>query len=290
MKKQFVFVFICLISCVSFAKGGSEGDTRKTVEFLPQAGDVTLGLNMVPFFNYFGNMLNGSSNNGINMNEIGGNSILPSDGLASSNFSIFGKYFLTDRTAIRINLGIAANNQTNKYYTKDVTDDNGENQVEDAWKQIHSGFSLAAGYEWRRGYRRLQGFWGAQVMMAYYSKSNSYTYGNDMTQAHQSPSTGIPGMDPAERTLSQDLGSTFTGGFGGFVGVEYYFARKMSIGCEVSLNMLFSKGGKTEKEMEYYDRESRRVETKTTKTGAGSNGFHFGTENIGTSLFVAFTF
>lgn len=287
--------------------------------YLPEAGDVTIGVNAIPFLNYLGNMFGKVQDNDINPAEIGGvpafnKGVIP--GLDNPTMSIFGKYFLTDKTAIRLNVGIGINSQTQSNYVQDdaalAEDPLSVDLVEDTYKYRNSGISVAVGYEWRRGGKRLQGFWGGQAILAYSNSKHFFGYGNAITELNQNPTStniwadadilidenGNPITQPNlntniggnSRLLMQSDGRSWTYGVGGFVGVEYYIAPKISIGCEMSLNLLWTSGGKQYEKSERFNPDFNRVEENTRWTGKSDSGFRFGTENIGTSLFVAFSF
>lgn len=274
--------------------------------YLPEAGDVTIGINAVPFLNYLGNMFGKTQNNSINPAEIGGVPAVP--GLNNPTMSIFGKYFLTDQTALRLNVGVGINSTTQSNYVQDdaavAEDPLSVDKVEDSYKYRNSGMSVAVGYEWRRGGKRLQGFWGGQAILAYSNSKHFFGYGNAITEVNQDPTqyddnnnwtfpTTQPTLDNIggnSRLLMQSDGSSWTYGVGGFVGVEYYIAPKISIGCEMSLNLLWTTGSKKYQKSERFNPDFNRVEENTRWTGKSDSGFRFGTENIGTSLFVAFSF
>lgn len=291
-------------------------------DYLPKAGDVTIGVNAIPFLNYLGNVFGKQFDNAINVNEIGGvpafnEGVIP--GLDNPTMSIFGKYFLSDQTAVRLNVGIGIRSQTQSNYVQDdaavAENPLSVDQVEDTYKYRNSGMSVAVGYEWRRGGKRLQGFWGGQAILAYSNSKHFLGYGNAITELNQDPSStpinvwnnsnilvndnGLPiNLQPNlnnniggnSRLLMQSDGRSWTYGLGGFVGVEYYIAPKISIGCEMSLNLLWTSGGKKYQKSERYNPDFNRVEENTRWTGKSDSGFRFGTENIGTSLFVAFSF
>lgn len=274
--------------------------------YLPEAGDVTIGINAVPFLNYLGNMFGKTQNNSINPAEIGGVPAVP--GLNNPTMSIFGKYFLTDQTALRLNVGVGINSTTQSNYAQDdaavAEDPLSVDKVEDSYKYRNSGMSVAVGYEWRRGGKRLQGFWGGQAILAYSNSKHFFGYGNAITEVNQDPTqyddnnnwtfpTTQPTLDNIggnSRLLMQSDGSSWTYGVGGFVGVEYYIAPKISIGCEMSLNLLWTTGSKKYQKSERFNPDFNRVEENTRWIGKSDSGFRFGTENIGTSLFVAFSF
>ena len=275
-------------------------------DYLPEAGDVTIGVNAVPFLNYLGNVFGKSDKNKINPEKIGGVPAVP--GLDNPTMSIFGKYFLTDQTALRLNVGIGINSITQSGYVTDdaaaVNDPLSVAEVEDTYKYRNSGMSIAVGYEWRRGSKRLQGFWGGQAILAYSNSKHFFGYGNAITEINQDPSQyddfnnwdfsvtppTLENIGNNSRLLMQSDGRSWTYGLGGFVGVEYYIAPKISIGCEMSLNLLWTTGGKKYQKSERFNPDFNKVEENIRWTGKSDSGFRFGTENIGTSLFVAFSF
>lgn len=321
---------ILLASACMLLASASYVDAKKPEKknYLPEAGDVTIGVNAVPFLNYVGNMFGKTEKNQINPKEFGGVPAVP--GLDNPTMSIFGKYFLTDRTALRLNIGIGINSTTQSEYVTDdaatVNDPLSQDVVEDTYKYRNSGMSIAVGYEWRRGSKRLQGYWGGQAILAYSNSKHFFGYGNAITEVNQYPTAfadanrdgnydysvwetpeNLPDFDgdgddnyekPIDknnvgdnsRLLMQSDGRSWTYGVGGFVGVEYYIAPKISIGCEMSLNLLWTTGSKKYQKSERFNPDFNKVEENTRWTGKSDSGFRFGTENIGTSLFVAFSF
>ena len=309
-------------ACMMLASTAYVDAKKPEKDYLPKAGDVTIGVNAIPFLNYLGNVFGKQFDNAINANEIGGvpafnEGVIP--GLDNPTMSIFGKYFLSDQTAVRLNVGIGIRSQTQSNYVQDdaavAENPLSVDQVEDTYKYRNSGMSVAVGYEWRRGGKRLQGFWGGQAILAYSNSKHFLGYGNAITELNQDPSStpinvwnnsnilvndnGLPinlrpnlnnNIGGNSRLLMQSDGRSWTYGVGGFVGVEYYIAPKISIGCEMSLNLLWTSGGKKYQKSERYNPDFNRVDENTRWTGKSDSGFRFGTQNIGTSLFVAFSF
>lgn len=293
-------------ACMMLASTTYVDAKKPEKNYLPEAGDVTIGVNAVPFLNYLGNMFGKMNDNKINPKKIGGVPAVP--GLDNPTMSIFGKYFLTDQTALRLNVGIGINSITQSGYVTDdaaaVNDPLSVAEVEDTYKYRNSGMSIAVGYEWRRGSKRLQGFWGGQAILAYSNSKHFFGYGNAITEVNQDPTqyddnnnwtfpTTQPTLDNIggnSRLLMQSDGRSWTYGVGGFVGVEYYIAPKISIGCEMSLNLLWTTGGKKYQKSERFNPDFNEVQENIRWTGKSDSGFRFGTENIGTSLFVAFSF
>ena len=307
-------------ACMMLASTTYVDAKKPEKDYLPEAGDVTIGVNAIPFLNYLGNMFGKVHENDINPVEIGGvpafnKGVIP--GLDNPTMSIFGKYFLTDKTAIRLNVGIGINSQTQSNYVQDdaavAENPLSVDLVEDTYKYRNAGMSVAVGYEWRRGSKRLQGFWGGQAILAYSNSKHFFGYGNAITELNQNPTSTnawanadilidennvilepFPNINNNvggnSRLLMQSDGRSWTYGVGGFVGVEYYIAPKISIGCEMSLNLLWTTGSKKYQKSERFNPDFNRVEENTRWTGKSDSGFRFGTENIGTSLFVAFSF
>ena len=293
-------------ACMMLASTTYVDAKKPEKNYLPEAGDVTIGVNAVPFLNYLGNMFGKMNDNKINPKKIGGVPAVP--GLDNPTMSIFGKYFLTDQTALRLNVGIGINSITQSGYVTDdaaaVNDPLSVAEVEDTYKYRNSGMSIAVGYEWRRGSKRLQGFWGGQAILAYSNSKHFFGYGNAITEVNQDPTqyddnnnwtfpTTQPTLDNIggnSRLLMQSDGRSWTYGVGGFVGVEYYIAPKISIGCEMSLNLLWTTGSKKYQKSERFNPDFNEVQENIRWTGKSDSGFRFGTENIGTSLFVAFSF
>lgn len=293
-------------ACMMLASTTYVDAKKPEKNYLPEAGDVTIGVNAVPFLNYLGNVFGKNDKNKINPEKIGGVPAVP--GLDNPTMSIFGKYFLTDQTALRLNVGIGINSLTQSQYVTDdaaaVNDPLSVAEVEDTYKYRNSGMSIAVGYEWRRGSKRLQGFWGGQAILAYSNSKHFFGYGNAITEINQDPSQyddfnnwdfsvtppTLEDIGNNSRLLMQSDGRSWTYGLGGFVGVEYYIAPKISIGCEMSLNLLWTTGGKKYQKSERFNPDFNKVEENIRWTGKSDSGFRFGTENIGTSLFVAFSF
>ena len=109
---------------VVYAQNSEEtgNKARKTIE-LPKAGDIGLGIDVVPVFKYVGNMFNGATNNGLN--SFGGEYALPDVSLDNDavlnqpTVSIMGKYMITDNIAARLNVGVLTVHQNEQKYSVD---------------------------------------------------------------------------------------------------------------------------------------------------------------------------
>jgi hypothetical protein len=112
----------------------------------------------------------------------------------SNGMAFHGKLFTDDMTAWRAGLGIGMMSQSD---TSDAS---------------YSSFdlTLSAGREFRKGSSRLQGYYG---------------YGAMLSMSSSSSDDGIESTPDVED-------SSFGFGANGFIGVEYFFKPKMSLGAE----------------------------------------------------------
>lgn len=289
MKKLFLTLGLGLCLTAAFAQSTEEdramGTTTKSGQkILPQAGDIAIGIDATGALEYLGNSFNGNTNNDAS-------NIFNYDDNVFGNNSIFVKYFLTDNTAVRVKLHMGFDSDTYKMFViddKNVATDP-DARVEDSYKNSNTALGLRVGYEIRRGYGRLQGFYGAEVGLGIISESYTYEYGNALESSGNTTSTNFPGagVDSKGRNTKRSLGSTFQGLVGGFVGVEYFVAPKLSIGGELGLGLLFENTGKAKVEREYID--GTDIKTKETEATAGSSSLEF-KANYSAAVTVAFHF
>jgi hypothetical protein len=267
--------------------------TKSGYKFLPEKGDYALGIDATPFLEYIGNAFNGTLNQdgpgfqGVN---------------AFGDITIYGKYFLEANRAVRAKLLINTGTET---YKETVRDDyayyqqpgyNGQTVV-DTRKVTGTNIGLIAGYEFRRGYRRLQGFYGGEVGVQYNTRgTNVYEYANPITADNTNPSTGFLAneIDPVTgfmvRTTEINPRNQLGVIVGGFVGVEYFILPKLSIGGEFNLQFSGYNQGQTEITRETWNADlGRVVETTTREMDGRASGFRLETLPQG-SLFMMFYF
>jgi hypothetical protein len=228
MKKSFLTVAVILGASTLFAQ---DLTSKKGEAYLPEAGDYAIGIDAAPFLTYFGNFIGG---NGLNT--------APSWNFLTTNQTITGKYFKEDDLAYRIGLRIGFGSTKGSatvgqdlaaapvYPALPLT-------VVDSWKSGGTNIGLSGGLEWRRGKGRLQGFYGAELGIAFGTSKTTYEYGNAMTI------TGAGTTDfgsnittdtygNAARINEDKGGSTVAFGLRGFIGAEYFVLPKLSIGGE----------------------------------------------------------
>lgn len=268
-------------------------------EVLPQAGEWAIGFSATSFLSYTGNLFNGNvGNSAPTFNNANGPVINTLGNL--NGIAVLGKYMKSTSLAYR--LRFQANAYTNSrynYVTKNslTPDPLRPEFAEDKQTINNSAFLLGAGMEKRRGSGRVQGIYGAEIILGFVSENRDYTYGNDMDINFNAPvsttnfSTGASAAS-SSRVVEEDLGFQFFGGVRGYIGAEYFFAPKMSLGAEVGYTLGVQTNSTQSFVNETYDSgnlSTAKVETKSHRS-SGLNSFGIGLDNLnaGLNLFLYF--
>lgn len=236
---------ISLIVCALFFVSGifaQEVDmmSKRGEKILPEQGEMALGIDAMPILGFFGDMFNGYN--------LGNNATFGfMSGLYANNV-IYVKYYLEDQVAIRGALRLGFTNFIDKeLVTANQAVPDPLVQVTDVNIVNSTRIGLGADYLKYRGKGRVQGYFGGGAFINYSAWSDIYNYGNQMTTEFQSPTYWDFSSDiqtsGSQRILKQysnlDLGLTVRG----LIGVEYYFAPKISIGGEMGLGFIVSRDG-----------------------------------------------
>jgi opacity protein-like surface antigen len=233
-------------------------ETNKGYNLLPAAGDFAIGLEAVPLRMLF----HGDTETFKPQFSYGGN--------------ISAKYFLKNNQAIRFGLSINSGSKSSSFAIQDewatVVDPLNIYATVVDWRDVRSSkYSIFGGYEWRRGYGRLQGFFGVQGVISLTNSSTHYRYGNHFSETNQDPltvsdwSTGLPTNVAGERTLKSKEGFGFGIGALGFVGAEFFFARKMSVGCQMGLGFGYENIGQSTITTERFNTATNKTEQHTRR-------------------------
>jgi len=285
MKKTVLFVAAAILASSTFAQDGLT--SKKGEAYLPEAGDWAIGFDAMPFLDYASN----------------GN--LPNAQWVANNrpMTIVGKMFKDESTAYRAKLRIGFGSSTQEgVYDTSLTTLTGE--VTDEMKMSNMMITLGGGIEKRKGNTRLQGFYGGEALISFGGSGTEYTYADASSgtaaagNVHQSTqfdfgnNTAYNG-NANERVLKNTNGSTFMLQLRGFIGVEYFFAPKISMSAEYGWGLMMSSTGNGEVDTEEYTvatgaTDFSNVARKHT-TGASSS-FGIDTDNNGGSITLMFHF
>lgn len=301
MKKIILTATMAFCTVGLFAQSSGSGSSgsglmsKKGEMILPEAGDWAISFDASPFLNYFGNFLSGYT---------GKNTSPTANFLNSASQTIVGKYYVDAQTAYRgtVRIGFNTNsmthlttqdNQSASYPPQNAT-------VNDKLTVSNHFIGLGAGMEKRKGKTRLQGYYGAELMFWLAGSGDStMTYGNSYASSGTSAGTSQTptyydwaagseanyGLFSGGRTTSDKPGSMFGVSIQGFIGFEYFFMPKISVGAEYTWGINFwSQGEGTMKtEIVYSDASGNPADgTTTMKTGKSS---HFGVDTGVNSMF-----
>ena len=234
-------IFICAIFLVSglFAQE-VDMKSKRGENILPKAGEFALGIDAMPVVDYFGNLFNGT------MGNSGAFNFIPT--INRTALTIYGKYYLDDQVAIRGSVRLGHTNLYDReFVTKNMTIPNPDAKVTDVMHVNATNIVLGGDYLMYRGKGRVQGYYGGGAFFNYNSRNVNYKYGNEMTAEFTSPSyydfTAGAEVAGSQRILSVHNNDNLGFSLRGVVGVEYFFAPKISIGGEMGLGFNISKEG-----------------------------------------------
>ncbi len=312
MKKNVLIASALMITSVlSFAQEKKLGDdevlkNKKGREIMPVKGDIALGFNTVPVVDYLLNTFNYIGSGITNPNSLGSTVAYTSN----LNNQIFGKYFLDVNTAIRVRLGFntRTGSITNPVQdavamgaalqsgTADDIEAASHMRVDDKVKFHRSNVLVAIGYEKRRGYGRLIGFYGAELGIGRSNANQSVKYGNQFSDLYSSdytsnfntpsvltlnPATAVP----VSRNLETTYGGAWRFGLRGFVGIEYFIFPKISIGAEFGwgFNYTRQKGSVETNEVYFNGQSGPQIykEVKNVSISSSNTGFSVDNNNAG---------
>ena len=283
MKKNLLLILLAVATNCAVAQNVSKNGHQIT----PEPGDWGLGIDVNPFFQYFGNMFNGTQDNSAPGWDFTSDAPIP--------FTITGLMVKDETTAYRGRLRIGIGSKTDvSIIDQDGSTASPPATVEDELKTSSTNIVLGAGLQKTRGKHRVKGIYGAELLIGSGNGSkNEYTHGNNFNTDSLTIITPVPGAGygfvtttdwgagpnnqtvTSSRTTEEKTGNTFYIGLRGFIGVEYFFAPKMSIAGEFGWGVRYQSTAEGEVTTESFDTGSdpaafddsiRSVTTKTGKT------------------------
>ena len=280
MKK--LILTVALASAAAFVSAQDMMSKRGTA-ILPESGDWSIGFDAAPLLNYFGNLFDQTGTNSANARY-------------QQNQTIVGKMMKDENTALRVKvrLGIGSTKVENLVHQDGAT--SATATVVDSWKESSTNVTIGAGLQKYRGKGRLKGYYGAEAGIMFGGGKHTYDFGNAFSTASPTGATSTDwnDYDPtsgtynsnivANRTTEEKGGSSFGVSIRGFVGVEYFFAPKLSIGAEYGWGLGLTSWGEGETTSENFD--GTATTTTTAKTGKASN-FGIDVDNAGGAIVLS---
>ena len=290
--KIFTLALSLFVATAAFAGGADKS--------APTQGDMSVAFSLDPLATFAGNLLNGTMNNALE--DLAGEPLLLQH-LPKSVVSIMGNYMLTDNLAARVNIGFGFSYMQKNHYVIDdaafaLNELSNAKVIDQITSKTLSG-SFALGVEYRLGQRAVQGVFGGGLSYACGTASNAYAYGNAISQLNQNPSQSVEmpapeqvtGYLPNARILSTNATDLIhMAGIYGSVGVEWFVAPAIALGANVNLGIYYEINPMQASVYEGWNTITEKVDTHTELVAPASHGFHFGTDNIGANLYIAFYF
>jgi hypothetical protein len=294
MKTKFQLILIALFLSGSMLSA-QVLTSKKGIPILPAAGDFCLGISATPILDFAGNLIKINSNNAFSSDAAWS--------FPGQDQAIYAKYFLEDNIAIRARLRI--NNSSKKEIAYSIKNQLSEMNpylfVEDSWIHKSSNIMLSGGLEKRRGYGRLQGFYGAELTLALTGASSDiYSYGNAIDANFHTPdrtnfNNNVQGSSYVKERKTKAIAGF---GIGVFAGAEYFILPKISIGGEFGWSIgtnLSNSNGEESLDAEYWGTPpgssggTSGVQSVTVKYGKTSF-FNIGNSQTGGNLFLLLHF
>lgn len=257
MKKRILVLAAIFGASASFAQVTSL-KSKKGFEILPEAGDYAIQFDATGLLDFAVEAVKVGSTNGVTASHPG--YVMPS--------VVVGKYFKDASTAYRVKAGI--NFITNNVDNVLGVTAGGTEYIQTA-KNKTTNIILGGGIEKRRGHNRLQGFYGAELLLNIGSPftTTSFEYNMDLVTANDSAVSG------ASRSLGITKASAFGVNVRGFVGVEYFVLPKISIGAEFGWGLGFSS---SKSEITTENRISATATEEVVSTNSKTGGLTIGTD------------
>lgn len=273
-------------------------ESKNSIPILPVKGEFSIGLSMTPLLNYFGNFFNGNTNNSVSaqfMNSPFSNTSIYQNAQAPTSSQIFGKYFLSNKSALRIGLEYTGINHFEKAYVQNdaaaLSDPLRNILSEDMVQSRGSTIIMYGGYEQRRGNSRIQGYYGLNAFYLRQNFNESYYYSNPISALNPNPTSNDWGnnlLTNDSRKTAHYHGLVNGFGIGGFVGIECFIFPKISIGTEIGYNYIYSKQNQSRYQYERWN--VSEVETKTIIESPGFTSNTWSTKNPSANFFLLFYF
>ncbi|MBN8652976.1 MAG: hypothetical protein J0L67_16200 [Cytophagales bacterium] len=298
MRNFFAFLFmVTSLAALSQNETVEPLKNKKGVLLLPQTGEWGLGISASPLLQYTGNLLNGNTNNS-------GAAFNYSTNPASigNNIAVFGKYVKNENTHYRARFNASVATVIDKVVlSADVLTPDPEDPAftEDRRSTNSRTFILSAGIEKRRGSTRLQGFYGAEALLGYFGQSAKFEYGNSISADFTSPTSnnfgnnfnGFTSDGDRIRSTSRRTGNSLLIGARGFIGVEYFFAPRISLGGEFGYMISLRSNGKTVVETEQWSNTTNSILNDEVESySSGPTTIGIGLDNLSGSINLLFYF
>ena len=268
MKNSIKSTFAVLALLLATSVNAQELTSKKGFPILPEAKDWSISFNAVPFLDWAFDKTR----------VLSGTPATTSAGALDYSVAntLVGKVMKDANTAYRGKVQFGFGSTSEDSFVPKTGSTTGET-VTNKEKESSSNITLGGGMQYYRGKGRLRGYYGYEGLIGLSSGPNkTMTYGNVMDATSE-----------GSRITKEKAGMGLNLGARGFVGAEYFFAPKMSVGAEFGWGLGFGMTGEGEATTESFDGTS--VKSTTVKTG-GASGFGADVDNAGGSINLSIYF
>jgi hypothetical protein len=254
MKKFLSFICVlALFSCQVALSQGTEGFSlvsKKGVNILPERGNIALGINASPFLSYIGGFFS----------NIGAGA--PAFTFTAQNpGQIYVKKMLTDRKAIRLAFRLGLSN----YTEPQSTDPDEDIKIVNSAASLGLQVALENAFAYKS---RVRGYYGAGVIIQKTPYSDAMGIGT----------ISYKDAGDSDNNWKEKGGIDIGAGIGGIIGVEVFFAPKMSLAGEFNIGIMVDKSTNRIYAVEGEDDEILELGTTTIgfdNTASGALIMHF---------------
>lgn len=259
--------------------------SKKGIYILPESGDIAVGIDAYPIFNYIGGLFSSTDANTPYVNY--------PDNFGGSN-AIYVKYMIHSDMAVRVVFRFDNSITQNVYVVPKSTlafDPLHPEYVDDVVKTTNLAYNFGVGIEKHRGKSRVQGVYGAEVGYGFRNLMYDYTYGNAITRDFVTPQTYSNTYNNGQRIIEDQYLKSQFGGIRAFLGVEFFVGPKISLSGEFGYSALFQWRGNRTQVYEYWDGSRSQVAQIALKsTNNGYMDFISGIDALDGSINVFFYF
>lgn len=255
---------LSFLGLATFATAQEPFKNRDGIIITPEKGDLMLGFDAVPFINYAGNLF--SKDNKAPVTSF----------TAAYPLTLVSLYMTKENKAIRGKVRLGFGTEKTDTLVPRIGSTNPNETVSNETKIATSNITLGTGLQTWRGKGRIRGFYGGELLFTINTSKTTYTYGNPLSSENQ-----------VTRLKSSKPGNSFGFVMRGFIGVEYFFARKASISGEFGWGPALTSRARGEVETESWNGSS--PESTVTSSGKSSE-FSLDNDNAKGSLNLNFYF
>ena len=261
-----LFILLALITSASAQQIASERGTN----ILPETGDWGVMFDATPFLDYGGNILNGSNQS----------SVSPSFPNGYLNTLVIKK-LMTGERAVRIKLRIGLSSDGADSIVPFLGGTSPLPTVTDSRTVSSHNITVGIGTQKSFGKGRTRGYIGKEILMSFSGRDTTYKYGGGPLTQSNWMHTNTFGQERGVTEIKQ--GSIFSLNLHFVMGVEYFFASKMSLSAEYSWGLGYFTGSDGKISKEVWNFQTGKIKTDTEKI-PGSHSFKVDNANNAGSI------